>query len=87
MYFSVLKISKNFAVEFLIFILLMISMAIAMTIFVLNLRFRSPNTHRMPRWMKRFFIKVLPKYLFMSTADGGTDDESFRKVSAKRSLA
>lgn len=60
----------------------MVTMAVVMTIFVLNLFFRSPSTHRMPQWVKKVFIKTLPKYLFMRSPLTG-DDESFRRVSSK----
>lgn len=32
---------------------------------VLNVHFRSPQTHRMAPWVNRVFIKILPKLLFM----------------------
>lgn len=63
----------------------MVTMAVVMTIFVLNLFFRTPNTHRMPKWVKKVFIKTLPKYLFMRPPLAG-DDESFRRVSSKSKL-
>lgn len=33
--------------------------------FLNSLNFRSPSTHSMPRWVKRVFLKVLPKLLLM----------------------
>uniref|UniRef100_A0A915L657 Uncharacterized protein n=1 Tax=Romanomermis culicivorax TaxID=13658 RepID=A0A915L657_ROMCU len=83
--FSANSDASPLIVEFLIFILIMISIAIIMTIYVLNLRFRSPNTHRMPKWMKNIFMKKLPKYLLMNVPETGVDDDSFRKVSVKKS--
>lgn len=32
---------------------------------VLNVHFRSPQTHRMAPWVNRVFIQILPKLLFM----------------------
>lgn len=39
--------------------------SICVTVVVLNVHFRSPQTHKMAPWVKRFFIDFLPKLLFM----------------------
>lgn len=39
--------------------------SICVTVVVLNVHFRSPQTHRMAPWVKRVFINFLPKFLFI----------------------
>ncbi|KRT84003.1 ion channel, partial [Oryctes borbonicus] len=38
---------------------------ICVTVVVLNVHFRSPQTHRMSPWVKRVFIHILPRLLVM----------------------
>ena len=47
------------------FVLIMVSMSIALTIVQLNIHFRSPTTHTMPEWMRVVFLKHVPKLLRM----------------------
>jgi Neurotransmitter-gated ion-channel transmembrane region len=44
---------------------ILFSHSICVTVVVLNVHFRSPQTHRMAPWVKKFFIDFLPKLLFM----------------------
>lgn len=39
--------------------------SICVTVVVLNVHFRSPQTHRMAPWVKKVFINFLPKVLFI----------------------
>ena len=47
------------------FVLIMVSLSIALTIVQLNIHFRSPTTHEMPEWMRVVFLKHIPKLLRM----------------------
>lgn len=51
--------------KYLMFVLIMVSMSIALTIVQLNIHFRSPTTHTMPEWMRVVFLKHVPKLLRM----------------------
>ncbi|XP_063706588.1 acetylcholine receptor subunit alpha-like isoform X2 [Culicoides brevitarsis] len=51
--------------KYLIFAMILVSISICVTVVVLNVHFRSPQTHKMAPWVKRFFIDFLPKLLFM----------------------
>lgn len=51
--------------KYLLFTLILINLSILLTIFVLNLHHRKPSTHKMPHWMKRVFIDILPKLLMI----------------------
>jgi len=50
---------------YLTFCLIMISLSVLVTIAILNIHFRSPSTHRMAPWVRRLFIRTLPKMLLM----------------------
>ena len=51
--------------QYLIFTLIMITLSILATIVVLNIHFRSPSSHKMKPWVRRLFIRTLPKLLLM----------------------
>jgi hypothetical protein len=51
--------------KYLLFTLILVNLSILLTIFILNLHHRKPNTHKMPFWMKRVFIDILPKMLMI----------------------
>lgn len=61
---------------------LFLSLSICVTVMVLNVHFRSPQTHRMAPWVKLVFIQILPKVLFMRRPKY-TFDTKFRKRQAK----
>ncbi|XP_039267702.2 neuronal acetylcholine receptor subunit alpha-3-like [Styela clava] len=51
--------------EYLLFTMIFVTLSIVVTVFVLNVHHRSPNTHEMPAWMKTLFLEILPKILLM----------------------
>ncbi|KAL9893029.1 acetylcholine receptor subunit alpha-like isoform X2 [Glossina fuscipes] len=51
--------------KYLIFAMILVSISICVTVVVLNVHFRSPQTHRMAPWVKNVFIDYLPKFLFI----------------------
>ncbi|CAG0913787.1 unnamed protein product [Notodromas monacha] len=51
--------------KYLIFAMILVSISICVTVMVLNVHFRSPQTHKMAPWVKRVFIHTLPRFLFM----------------------
>lgn len=61
--------------------MIMVSLSVVITVIALNIHFRTPTTHRMPPWVKQFFLRTLPKYLFMRRPIG--EDDSFRRVSTR----
>lgn len=55
--------------KYLLFTLILVNLSILLTIFILNLHHRKPSTHKMPFWMKRLFIEILPKLLLIERPD------------------
>ncbi|OQV13810.1 Acetylcholine receptor subunit beta-like 2 [Hypsibius exemplaris] len=51
--------------KYLLFTMILVTLSIVVTITVLNVHFRNPATHRMPRWVRRLFIQILPRLLLM----------------------
>ncbi|XP_061842763.1 neuronal acetylcholine receptor subunit alpha-2 [Nerophis lumbriciformis] len=51
--------------EYLLFTMIFVTLSIVITVFVLNVHHRSPNTHKMPRWVHAVFLDLIPRWLFM----------------------
>jgi len=51
--------------KYLLFTMILVTLSIVVTVVVLNIHFRSPLTHKMPPWVRRVFLHVLPKLLWM----------------------
>ena len=51
--------------KYLLFTMILVTLSIVVTVIVLNIHFRSPLTHKMPPWVRRVFLQVLPKLLWM----------------------
>uniref|UniRef100_H3AQ75 Cholinergic receptor nicotinic alpha 4 subunit n=2 Tax=Latimeria chalumnae TaxID=7897 RepID=H3AQ75_LATCH len=51
--------------EYLLFTMIFVTLSIVITVFVLNVHHRSPRTHNMPAWVRRVFLDVIPRLLFM----------------------
>ena len=60
--------------KYLLFTLILVNLSIIFTIIILNLHHRKPNTHKMPDWMKKVFLNVLPKLLFISRPEHSKTD-------------
>merc|ERR1712226_1006721 len=67
--------------KYLIFAMILVSISICVTVVVLNVHFRSPQTHKMAPWVKRVFIHILPRLLIMKRPQFQPDKHtSLRKV-------
>ncbi|XP_075411856.1 neuronal acetylcholine receptor subunit alpha-6 isoform X2 [Tenrec ecaudatus] len=51
--------------EYLLFTMIFVTLSIVVTVFVLNLHYRTPATHTMPKWVKTVFLQLLPHILMM----------------------
>lgn len=61
--------------RYLLFTMILVTLSSVATIAVLNVNFRSPSTHRMAPWVKKLFIQILPKYLWMKRPTNGNEDD------------
>ncbi|XP_029602393.1 neuronal acetylcholine receptor subunit alpha-3-like [Salmo trutta] len=51
--------------EYLLFTMIFVTLSIVITVFVLNVHYRTPMTHTMPAWVRSVFLGLLPKVLLM----------------------
>ncbi|XP_078251066.1 neuronal acetylcholine receptor subunit alpha-3-like [Rhinoraja longicauda] len=51
--------------EYLLFTMIFVTLSIIITVFVLNIHYRTPTTHVMPGWVQKVFLEVLPKLMLM----------------------
>uniref|UniRef100_A0A8C3YIG0 Cholinergic receptor nicotinic alpha 3 subunit n=1 Tax=Catagonus wagneri TaxID=51154 RepID=A0A8C3YIG0_9CETA len=52
--------------EYLLFTMIFVTLSIVITVFVLNVHYRTPTTHTMPTWVKTVFLDLLPRVMFMT---------------------
>ncbi|CRL05582.1 CLUMA_CG018218, isoform A [Clunio marinus] len=51
--------------KYLLFTMILVGLSVVVTIGILNIHYRKPSTHKMAPWVRRFFIKTLPRLLLM----------------------
>ncbi|XP_036406912.1 neuronal acetylcholine receptor subunit alpha-3-like [Megalops cyprinoides] len=51
--------------EYLLFTMIFVTLSIVITVFVLNVHYRTPTTHTMPAWVRSVFLGVLPRVMLM----------------------
>ncbi|XP_004387568.2 neuronal acetylcholine receptor subunit alpha-3 [Trichechus manatus latirostris] len=56
--------------EYLLFTMIFVTLSIVITVFVLNVHYRTPTTHTMPAWVKTIFLNFLPRIMFMTRPTG-----------------
>ncbi|KAG7481658.1 neuronal acetylcholine receptor subunit alpha-3-like [Solea senegalensis] len=52
--------------EYLLFTMIFVTLSIVITVFVLNVHYRTPKTHTMPYWVRSVFLGLLPRVMFMT---------------------
>ncbi|XP_059407836.1 neuronal acetylcholine receptor subunit alpha-3 [Carassius carassius] len=51
--------------EYLLFTMIFVTLSIVITVFVLNVHYRTPMTHTMPSWVRTVFLRALPRVMLM----------------------
>ncbi|KAL3085039.1 hypothetical protein niasHS_010108 [Heterodera schachtii] len=51
--------------KYLLFTMCMVTLSVLVTVYALNFHFRKPTTHTFSPWIRRLFLRWLPKVLFM----------------------
>uniref|UniRef100_A0A671K3U1 Cholinergic receptor, nicotinic, alpha 3 n=1 Tax=Sinocyclocheilus anshuiensis TaxID=1608454 RepID=A0A671K3U1_9TELE len=51
---------------YLLFTMIFVTLSIVITVFVLNVHYRTPKTHTMPGWVRKVFLGLLPWVMFMT---------------------
>ncbi|XP_061621645.1 neuronal acetylcholine receptor subunit alpha-3-like [Phyllopteryx taeniolatus] len=64
--------------EYLLFTMIFVTLSIVITVFVLNVHYRTPKTHTMPQWVRGVFLGLLPKVMFMTRPE--RDPEKTRET-------
>ncbi|KAL6113379.1 chrna3 [Pungitius sinensis] len=59
--------------EYLLFTMIFVTLSIVITVFVLNVHYRTPKTHTMPRWVRTVFLGLLPRVMFMTRPETDAD--------------
>ncbi|NWR31971.1 ACHA3 protein, partial [Tachuris rubrigastra] len=63
--------------EYLLFTMIFVTLSIVITVFVLNVHYRTPKTHTMPVWVRTIFLNLLPRIMFMTRP--ASDEENSQK--------
>ena len=67
--------------KYLLFTMVLVTCSIIVTVFVLNIHFRTPSTHVMSPWIHELFLNVLPRLLLMRRPQNRKD--LYPKVSVR----
>lgn len=60
--------------KYLLFTMLLVGLSVLITIIVLNIHYRKPSTHKMALWVRKIFIRRLPKLLLMRVPEQLLED-------------
>ncbi|KAM3876919.1 neuronal acetylcholine receptor subunit alpha-3 [Diretmus argenteus] len=62
--------------EYLLFTMIFVTLSIVITVFVLNVHYRTPKTHTMPCWVRSVFLGLLPRVMFMTRPERDLEKEA-----------
>ncbi|KAL5004073.1 hypothetical protein ScPMuIL_017529 [Solemya velum] len=55
--------------KYLLFTMVVVTMSIFLTVYTLNINFRTPTTHTMSPWVRKVFTEILPKIMMIQRPD------------------
>merc|ERR1719336_3502153 len=70
--------------KFVLFTMILDTFSICVTVVVLNIHFRSPQTHTMAPWIRRVFIHILPRLLVMRRPSNKAKNPIMRKYNQNK---
>uniref|UniRef100_A0A8C4NFV2 Cholinergic receptor, nicotinic, alpha 1 (muscle) n=1 Tax=Eptatretus burgeri TaxID=7764 RepID=A0A8C4NFV2_EPTBU len=65
--------------KYLLFTMIFVITAITITVMVINIHHRTPNTHTMSPWVRKVFIDTIPNLMLFSTMKRPSTDRLHRK--------
>ena len=71
--------------KYLLFTMILVGLSVVITIIILNIHYRKPSTHKMAPWVRKVFIRRLPKLLLMRVPDDLLNDLAAHKIYGRRS--
>ncbi|XP_043287870.1 acetylcholine receptor subunit alpha-like 2 [Venturia canescens] len=66
--------------KYLLFTMVLVALSVVITIIILNVHYRKPSTHKMAPWVRKIFIRRLPKLLLMRVPDDLLNDLAAHKI-------
>ncbi|XP_046748941.1 acetylcholine receptor subunit alpha-L1 [Diprion similis] len=69
--------------KYLLFTMLLVGLSVVITIIILNVHYRKPSTHKMAPWVRKVFIRRLPKLLLMRVPDDLLNDLAAHKIQGR----
>jgi nicotinic acetylcholine receptor len=70
--------------KYLLFTLIMNIITILCTVVIINYNYRTPRTHKMPYWIRRLCIDILPRILWMERPKKYEKDDGLHLTEAER---
>ncbi|XP_033207948.1 acetylcholine receptor subunit alpha-like 2 isoform X1 [Belonocnema kinseyi] len=71
--------------KYLLFTMVLVGLSVVITIIILNVHYRKPSTHKMAPWVRKIFIRRLPKLLLMRVPKDLLKDLAAHKIFGRRS--
>ena len=70
--------------EYLLFTMILVTLSVMISVFVLNIHYRNPATHNIPPWIRLLFLNVLPRFLLLSRPKSEVEDDETQVSKKKR---
>lgn len=64
--------------------MVLVGLSVVVTIVILNVHYRKPSTHKMPEWLRKVFIRKLPKLLWMRVPEDLLHDLAAHKIYGRK---